>query len=38
LELGGGGQGKEKDRVSTILKYITSMQIEDITVCTESFE
>jgi hypothetical protein len=26
----GGGEGKGNDRVSTIYKYITSVQVEDI--------
>jgi hypothetical protein len=36
VELGGEGKEKENDRPSTILKYITSMQVEDITMCIES--
>jgi hypothetical protein len=32
LELRGGGKGKENDRTSTISKYITSGQVEDLTV------
>jgi hypothetical protein len=31
----GGGKGKENDRVSTMLKYIKSVQVEDIMICTE---
>jgi hypothetical protein len=30
MELGEGGKGKENDRASTITKYITSVQVEDI--------
>jgi hypothetical protein len=30
VELRGGGKGKENDRISTILKYITSVKVEDI--------
>jgi hypothetical protein len=33
MELGGGGKGKENDRQSTILKYITPVQVEDPTIC-----
>jgi hypothetical protein len=29
-------KGKENERVSKILKYITSMKTEDITICIES--
>jgi hypothetical protein len=29
-------KGKKNDRESTILKYITSVQVEDITICIES--
>jgi hypothetical protein len=36
MELGGGGKGKENDRASTISKYITSVQVEDTTIRTES--
>jgi hypothetical protein len=36
MELRGGGKGKENDRQSKILKYITSVQVEDVTICTES--
>jgi hypothetical protein len=36
MELGGRGKGKENDRESTIWKHITSVQVEDITTCTES--
>jgi hypothetical protein len=31
----GGGKRKQNDRVSTILKNITSVQVEDITICIE---
>jgi hypothetical protein len=27
MELRGGGKGKENDRASTVLKYITSVQV-----------
>jgi hypothetical protein len=30
MELGEGRKGKENDRESTILKHITSVQVEDI--------
>jgi hypothetical protein len=36
VELGGGEKGKENDRESTILKYITSVQVEDVIICIES--
>jgi hypothetical protein len=36
MELRGGGKGKENDRESAIFKYITSVQVEDMTICTES--
>jgi hypothetical protein len=36
MEFGGGGKGKEHNRESTILKCITSVHAEDITICTES--
>jgi hypothetical protein len=36
MELRGGGKGKENDKKSTILKYITSERVEDIRMCTES--
>jgi hypothetical protein len=36
VELRGGGKGEENDRESTILKYIASVQVEDIIVCIES--
>jgi hypothetical protein len=36
MTVGGGGKGKESDTKSRILKYITSVQVEDITICTES--
>jgi hypothetical protein len=36
MELGGGRKGKENDRESTILTYITSVQIGDIIICNES--
>jgi hypothetical protein len=32
----GGGKGKENDRESTMLKYITGLQVEDKMVCSES--
>jgi hypothetical protein len=32
----GGDKGKENDRTSTVLKYITSVQVEDMMICTES--
>jgi hypothetical protein len=35
-ELGEGGKGKEKDRASAILKYITPVQVEDTRMHTES--
>jgi hypothetical protein len=35
MELGGGGKGKENDRAPTS-KHVTSVQIEDIMICTES--
>jgi hypothetical protein len=31
-----GGKGKEGDRKSTILKYISSVQVEDVMICIES--
>jgi hypothetical protein len=37
MELMGGGKGKENDRGSTVSKYITSVQVEDIKVCIESY-
>jgi hypothetical protein len=36
MALGGGGKGKENDSKSTILKYITSLQVHGIMVCIES--
>jgi hypothetical protein len=36
LMYGTWGKGKENDRESTISKYITSVQVEDITKHTES--
>jgi hypothetical protein len=36
MELGGRGKGKENDRLSTILKYITSVQVEDTITFIES--
>jgi hypothetical protein len=36
VELRQGGKGKENDRVSAILKYITSEQAEDVTIHNES--
>jgi hypothetical protein len=35
-ETWGWGKGKDNDRKSTILKYITSAHVEKITICTES--
>jgi hypothetical protein len=35
MELGGGGKGKENEAASTILKYIKSVQVEDIMICIE---
>jgi hypothetical protein len=37
MELGEGGKGKENDTASTISKYITSVRVEDITICIESW-
>jgi hypothetical protein len=31
------GKGKENDRASIILTYTISVQVEDITVCIESY-
>jgi hypothetical protein len=36
MKLRGGGKGKENDTASTILKYITSAQVDDIMTCIES--
>jgi hypothetical protein len=36
MEHSGWGEGKENDRESTISKYFTSAQVDDITICTES--
>jgi hypothetical protein len=36
MELGGKSKRKENDRVSTTLKNITSVQVEDIVICLES--
>jgi hypothetical protein len=36
MELRREGKGKENDRASTILKYVTSVQAEDIMIGTES--
>jgi hypothetical protein len=36
MELGGGGKGKENNRESTMLKYITPVQVEDIRRYTKS--
>jgi hypothetical protein len=33
----GGGKGQGNDRESTILKYITSVQVEDVMIYTESY-
>jgi hypothetical protein len=30
------GKGKQNDQETTILKYITSVHVEDIMICTES--
>jgi hypothetical protein len=38
MEFGGERKGKENDRESIALKYITSVQVKDTTICTESFE
>jgi hypothetical protein len=37
MELWGGGKGKENGKESTISKYITSVQVEDIMICIESY-
>jgi hypothetical protein len=34
MALGEGGKGKEKDKESTISKFITTLQVEDIMICT----
>jgi hypothetical protein len=36
MKLGEGRKGKENDRASTILQNITSVKVEDITICIES--
>jgi hypothetical protein len=36
MELRGGGKGKQNDRTSTILKYITSRQVQNIKIRTKS--
>jgi hypothetical protein len=36
MGLRGGGEGKEKDRVSTISRYITSMQGEEVMIHIEN--
>jgi hypothetical protein len=36
MELRGRGKGKENNRESATLKYMTSTQVEDITMCTEN--
>jgi hypothetical protein len=36
MDLRGAERRKENDRESTILQYITSMLVEDITVCIEN--
>jgi hypothetical protein len=38
MELGGEGKGKENNRELTILKYMISVQVEDIMMCMEAFE
>jgi hypothetical protein len=38
MEHGGGGKGKERDRNTTKSKYITSDQVEDIMISTESHQ
>jgi hypothetical protein len=35
MELTGGRKGREDDRASTILKYITSVQVEGVRICIE---
>jgi hypothetical protein len=40
VELPYGIQGRrerKRERVSTISKYVTSVQVEDITICTENW-
>jgi hypothetical protein len=37
VELGGGGKGKENDKKSSILKCISSVQVENIAICIESY-
>jgi hypothetical protein len=37
MELRGVGKGKENDRKSTTSKYITSVQVEGITIYIERF-
>jgi hypothetical protein len=36
MELRGGRKGKENDKESTILKYIESVQVDDIMIHTEN--
>jgi hypothetical protein len=36
MELGGEGKEKENDIASTTAKYITSVQVEDVTISIES--
>jgi hypothetical protein len=36
MTLRGGGKGKENDRESTISKYVTSVQVEDLMIRIES--
>jgi hypothetical protein len=36
MELRGGGRGKENDRAPTILKCITSVQVEDLIICNKN--
>jgi hypothetical protein len=34
--MGGGGKGQENDKELQIWKYIASIQVEDIMICTEA--
>jgi hypothetical protein len=36
MELRGGGKGQGNDRASTISKYMTSVQVDDIAICIEN--
>jgi hypothetical protein len=38
MHLRGGGKGKWNDKVPTILKYVTSVKVEDIMKCIEAVE